>query len=100
MVITAVPSGVQEFRLHIQLETNERCQTANRKGREPTIIHYSQLSPNIAYQLQNELLCINHCSGVYEQSSMVNSFRVDDWTTERAIIASNAFVYSNLIELI
>ena len=27
--------------------------------------------------------------GVNEQNSNVNSFRVDDWTTERAIIASN-----------
>ena len=27
--------------------------------------------------------------GVNEQNSNVNSLRVDDWTTERAIIASN-----------
>ena len=30
--------------------------------------------------------------GVYEQNSFVNSVRVDDGTTERAIIASNVLL--------
>ena len=32
-------------------------------------------------QLVNELDCVNHYSGIYEQNSIV------DWTAERAIIA-------------
>ena len=41
------------------------------------------------FQLKYGLCCIKHCWGVYEQKSTVNSVRVDDWTGELAIIASN-----------
>ena len=40
-------------------------------------------------QLASENCCINHCWGVYEQNSIVNSVRADDRTAELAIIASN-----------
>ena len=40
----------------------------------------------------NELCCIKHCWGVYEQDSLVNSVGVDDWTAEWAMIASNVKV--------
>ena len=40
-------------------------------------------------KLTNGLCCINQCRGVYEQNSLMNSVRVDDWTVELAIIASN-----------
>ena len=40
-------------------------------------------------QLENELDCIKHFGGVYEQNSTVDSVRVDDWTAELAIIASD-----------
>ena len=44
---------------------------------------YRQLSPNIDSQLQNEFYCMKHCSGIYEQNSIVNNdARVDDWTDE------------------
>ena len=33
------------------------------------------------------MLCIN--GGVYEEFSIVNNIRVDDWTADRVIIASN-----------
>ena len=36
------------------------------------------------------LASIKNCSGVYEQTSIVNNVRVDDGTAELAIIASNA----------
>ena len=39
----------------------------------------------------NEHCYIKHCWGIYEHNNIVNSVRVDDWTTEWAIIASNAF---------
>ena len=64
----------------------------------------------MAFQLANELACINHFWGVYEQNSIVNSVHVvgwkvkwatiasngnnvclDDWAAERTIIASNEF---------
>ena len=34
-------------------------------------------------------VCINHCWGVYEQNSIVNSVGVDDWIAEWAIIAKD-----------
>ena len=37
-------------------------------------------------QLANEHCCINHCWGVYGQTSIVNSVRVDDRTAEFATI--------------
>ena len=40
----------------------------------------------MACQIENELDC-----GVYELSSMVKRVRVDGWTAEWAIIASNEF---------
>ena len=40
-------------------------------------------------QLMNELVCNKYCWGVYEQNSIVNSDRADDWTAEWVIIASN-----------
>ena len=40
-------------------------------------------------QLENELCCFTHCSGVYEQINIVNNVDVDDWTVEWVIIASN-----------
>ena len=43
-------------------------------------------------KLENEFCGINHCWGVYEQNSIVNWVRVDDWTAELAIIASNGGV--------
>ena len=46
----------------------------------------------MASQLENELSFIKQCWGVYEQSSIVNSVRVDDWIPELAIIASNEVV--------
>ena len=36
----------------------------------------------MAAQLANKVCCIKHCSGVYEQNSIVNSVFVDDWTAE------------------
>ena len=44
----------------------------------------------MASQLANEYACIKHCRGVYEKNRIVNSVRVDDWTAELAITASNA----------
>ena len=43
----------------------------------------------MASQLENKLCCVKHCWDVYEQNSIVHSVRVDDWTSEWAIIASN-----------
>ena len=40
-------------------------------------------------QLENELCCITHCSGVCEQISIVNNVGVDDWTVEWVIIVSD-----------
>ena len=40
-------------------------------------------------QLMNELGWIKYCWGVYEENSIVNSDRADDWTAKWAIIASN-----------
>ena len=34
-----------------------------------------------------------HCLGVYKQNSIVNSVRVDDWTAEWAVIASNGITH-------
>ena len=48
----------------------------------------------MASQLENELCCIKHCWGVYEQNSIVNNAPVYDWTAEWAIIASNVIVLS------
>ena len=56
---------------------------------------YWWLSPNKVAQLPNELICIKHCWGVYQQNSIVNSVRVDDWAAERAIIASNVQSFSS-----
>ena len=47
----------------------------------------------MASQLVNGFCCIKHYWGVYEQKSKVNSIRVDDWTAELAIIASNISAY-------
>ena len=41
----------------------------------------------MASQLENEL-CIKHCWGVYEQTSIVKHVRIDDWTAKWMIIAS------------
>ena len=41
----------------------------------------------MASQLDNELCCVNHCWGAYEEYSIVSSFRIDDWTAELGIIA-------------
>ena len=43
----------------------------------------------MASQLKDELCCIGHCLGDYEQNSIVNSVSVGDWAAECAIIASN-----------
>ena len=45
----------------------------------------------MASQLENELSCIKHCLGVCEQNSIVNSIRVDSWTTEGEIVDSNGY---------
>ena len=37
----------------------------------------------------NEFCCSKHYWGIYEQNSIVNRVRVDDWTDEWTIIASN-----------
>ena len=44
----------------------------------------------MACQLENELRYVKNCLSVYEQNSLVNSFRVDDKTPESVIIASIA----------
>ena len=36
--------------------------------------------------------------GIYEQNGVVKNVSVDDWTTERTIIASNEFVNSDSME--
>ena len=38
--------------------------------------------------LENELACIKHCWGAYEQNMIMNSVRVDDRTAECETIAS------------
>ena len=44
----------------------------------------------MAYQLGNRLHCIRHCMWcIVNKIVIVNSVRVDDRTTELAIIASN-----------
>ena len=48
------------------------------------------LLANVVSKLENEHCCVSHCWGVYEQNSIV---RVVDWTTEKAIIASNESFY-------
>ena len=50
-------------------------------------------------QLENELYCIKHCWGVYKQKSTVNSVRIDDWTTEWAIIANNELSAGESVEI-
>ena len=40
-------------------------------------------------QLVNEVACIIHVWGRYEQNSIVKNVGVDDWTAKLAIIASN-----------
>ena len=42
----------------------------------------------MASQLMNKIYCVKNCWGVYEQNSTVNTVRVDDFTTEWAIIAN------------
>ena len=44
---------------------------------------------NITFQLENWLVYIKHCLGVYDQNSLVNIVRVDDWIAELVIIARN-----------
>ena len=53
------------------------------------LLHCQQLSLNMASQLINERSCIRHCWVFYEQNSIMNCVRVDDWTAERVIIVSN-----------
>ena len=42
----------------------------------------------MAFQLDNGPCCTKHFWDVYEQNKIMNSVRVDDWTAELAIIAS------------
>ena len=44
---------------------------------------------SMVFQLVNELCCIKHCEGVCGQNSIVNGVRIDDWSAECVIIASN-----------
>ena len=41
---------------------------------------------NLTCKLENELCCIGHCWGVYEQNSIVKSVRVDDWKEESLLV--------------
>ena len=50
----------------------------------------------MASWLKKKLCCIKHCWGAFEQNNIVNSARVNDWTTELAIIASNGEILSGL----
>ena len=42
----------------------------------------------MASQLENELACVKHFWGVYEQKTGVNSVREDYWTDGKTTIAS------------
>ena len=42
-------------------------------------------------QLKNGPCFIMHCRDIYEENSIVNSVRVDDWATVLLIIAGNGF---------
>ena len=44
---------------------------------------------NMDFQFENELCCIKHCWGVYEQNNIVNSVGVNDGKAEWSIIAGN-----------
>ena len=48
---------------------------------------------DLASPLVNEHCCIKQCWGVYEQNSIVNSVRIDDWTAKWAIITGNESYY-------
>ena len=50
-------------------------------------------------QLDNELVCIKYCWGVYK-NSIVNTVREDYWTAGCAIIASNVKQYNLLNETV
>ena len=43
----------------------------------------------MAFQLDNELVCIKHCWSIYEHNSIVNSVGVDDWKVKLVIITCN-----------
>ena len=47
----------------------------------------------MAPHLRNELCCPKHCWCTYEQNSIVNSVRADDWTTALVVIASNEYIF-------
>ena len=44
-----------------------------------------------------DLYFVKHSWGVYEQNSIVNSVRVDDWTTEWKVIASNFLLHEVIL---
>ena len=54
----------------------------------------------MASQLANEFDCIEHFGGVNEQNIIVNIVREDNWTAERAIIASNGAPSFNKISIL
>ena len=45
----------------------------------------------MAAQLVNDLSWIKHCSGVNGQNSIVSWYPRNDWTAEKAIIASDEY---------
>ena len=50
------------------------------------------------FRLVNERCCIKHCWGTYEENSIVNSVRINEWPTEWAIVDSNG-VHLTLMSL-
>ena len=49
----------------------------------------SNYRQNMPFQLENGLVYIKHCLGVYDQNSLVNIVHVDDWIAELVIIVRN-----------
>ena len=55
----------------------------------------------MAFQLENGISCIKHCSGVCEQKkNIVNSVYVHEWTAEVEIIASNELILKRVKEML
>ena len=54
----------------------------------------------MAVRLANQLACIKHSCGVYEQNSIVSSVLSDDRTAKLAIIASNGLATFSLTSLV
>ena len=69
---------VQLYPLTISLQVAELLHGDDAHSFISANMYNSELSPNMASKLENELCCVKHFWGVY----CVNSVCANDWTTE------------------